>query len=646
MKKLVLLIVWISCCHTLMAGVIFSPQDQIIATCNTSTVCQYNLDLNQDGVPDIGIINEATSTGVGFGIFFQSANNSRIVSFSQSNLDFAQDLAQGTQVGASSNLSSKNSVYLLQDGYTDLLGQTGLYFGIEFYIEQQKHYGWIKVDVNQNYSVKLTEIGYESTADKPIAVGVTNGTGIILVNAIEISSLNDKQTISQNRDTLDLTATVQPADADNKNVAWAVSPSDLGVFDVDTQNSNKAVFHPKKNGNGVIYAIATDGSDTRASYSIFISGQQQTAVLVNGIDVLTVDNEPSVIDIDNGTLGLFSYITPITANNKDVEWSVSDNSLAQIDETGVVTALRNGSVVVYAHTTDGSNLSDSIEIQISNQTDLILADSVVITSQQGNNAINTQNGTLQLYGDIFPANANIRKVEWLLSDTALADITYNGLLIAKANGTLQVFALSIDGSNKIDTFEVQISNQADDFVFIGNLSIEAESNTRLANVGTTVQFYTEFLPANATIQAVKWGIDVPDSVATIDQNGLLTTKKPGFITIFAYALDRSNKVAFRTLTVEAADDILLSNSSFKSESLNVRVFPNPVLEQVTIQTDSEFIKSVQLYSANGQLMETIFPLTLSKTFSYTLPDDIPQGLLYLVIELETGFRTTQKLIRQ
>lgn len=74
----------------------------------------------------------------------------------------------------------------------------------------------------------------------------------------------------------------------------------------------------------------------------------------------------TTISSSGGTLQMLATILP-SAANQAVVWSVDDPSLASIGSTGLLTASSNGVVSVTATTIDGTNLSGSADITISNQ---------------------------------------------------------------------------------------------------------------------------------------------------------------------------------------------------------------------------------------------------------------------------------------
>jgi|GEM_PF-3033200 hypothetical protein len=91
------------------------------------------------------------------------------------------------------------------------------------------------------------------------------------------------------------------------------------------------------------------------------------AIPVTGITV-TGEGENSAITTKSGTLQLVVSVIPADASDKSVTWTiVNGTGQANINSSGLVTAVGNGSVTATATANDGSGISGSMVINITNQ---------------------------------------------------------------------------------------------------------------------------------------------------------------------------------------------------------------------------------------------------------------------------------------
>lgn len=160
---------------------------------------------------------------------------------------------------------------------------------------------------------------------------------------------------------------------------------------------------------------------------------------------------------DAGTSQMTAIISPSNATNKTVNWSVSDESIATISESGLLTAVSNGNVTVTATAIDDSGVSKSRIIGVSGfEEPVIMVESITVSGDD------VTNGTSEQYtAEILPVNAENREIIWSVSDEALAEISEQGLLFPKQNGTVLVIASATDGSGVTGERSVNISGVPD-----------------------------------------------------------------------------------------------------------------------------------------------------------------------------------------
>ncbi|UKI29140.1 MAG: Ig-like domain-containing protein [Clostridium sp.] len=65
-----------------------------------------------------------------------------------------------------------------------------------------------------------------------------------------------------------------------------------------------------------------------------------------------------------GTLNLSVEITPTNATNKNIYWSVNNVRVATINQSGILTGIKEGEVVVTASAKDGSGIKATKTIKI------------------------------------------------------------------------------------------------------------------------------------------------------------------------------------------------------------------------------------------------------------------------------------------
>ncbi|GGI45614.1 hypothetical protein GCM10008018_13040 [Paenibacillus marchantiophytorum] len=196
-----------------------------------------------------------------------------------------------------------------------------------------------------------------------------------LVQSITVTS--PSPTITVKGGSLPLSAMVLPTNARNQSVTWA-------VYEVGGAATDKAIINPigllkaVKDGTVKVVATATDGSAVFGVKSIEISGQ--TDVVDPGtdpVDVATINitslGNVSTISAKSGTLQLQAAVLPVNAANKSVTWAVYEangataTDKALINLSGILTAVKDGTVKVVATATDGSAVFGVKTISISGQ---------------------------------------------------------------------------------------------------------------------------------------------------------------------------------------------------------------------------------------------------------------------------------------
>ncbi|MFB6342676.1 sugar-binding protein [Saccharicrinis sp. FJH62] len=98
------------------------------------------------------------------------------------------------------------------------------------------------------------------------------------------------------------------------------------------------------------------------------------------VDEITLTPSSTTIDVNNGTIQLTTEIVPGNATNKELKYYADPANAVTISSTGLVKAVRDGEVTIYASSTDGGYIdSDPVTITITNQ---------ILTADEANLIVN------------------------------------------------------------------------------------------------------------------------------------------------------------------------------------------------------------------------------------------------------------------
>ena len=172
--------------------------------------------------------------------------------------------------------------------------------------------------------------GFKDTCIVTVTGEVVNVTGITLSPTTKTMYAGESSM---------LTPTITPDNATNKSVTW--TSSDPTIASVDENGIVKAI----KKGTATITAKTDDGGFTATCVITVNEGDKK----VTGITLTPTTNTIKPGD----SFVIIPTITPVDAADKSVTWSSSDSSIARVDSSGKVTALKAGTVTITATTNDG-----------------------------------------------------------------------------------------------------------------------------------------------------------------------------------------------------------------------------------------------------------------------------------------------------
>lgn len=189
--------------------------------------------------------------------------------------------------------------------------------------------------------------------------GVSGSTSVTVKAkpVIVKSIILDKTSVTLIEDeTVTLTASVSPENADDKSLSW--SSSDESILQVTSNGNVKAL----KAGNAKVTVSSNDGG-AKAECKVTVKPKQvaATSVVISGpegspADEFTIQNTK--------TLKLSATILPENTTEKTVTWEIEDSSIATISSSGLVTGVKSGTTTVTVFVTDHPSVSSSCRIII------------------------------------------------------------------------------------------------------------------------------------------------------------------------------------------------------------------------------------------------------------------------------------------
>lgn len=292
--------------------------------------------------------------------------------------------------------------------------------------------------------------GYYRTMDfyYTITVKSTN----VSVTSVSLSQSSLSMTEGE---TEQLTASVYPTNATNKNVNW--SSNDKSVATV----SSNGLVTAKSAGTATITCRAADGSGKYATCKVTVEASK---VYVTSISL----NKTSASLYVGETTQLSASVSPSSATNKSVSWSSDDTSVATVSSNGLVAAKSAGNATITCKATDGSGKKATCSITVKED---VKPTSITLNKSK---ASITEGETLQLTATITPSDAADKTITWISDNTAVATVDNNGLVTAKKAGTANIIATTSNNLAAVCAITVEEKNEGEPTQWAGHYKVSSK----------------------------------------------------------------------------------------------------------------------------------------------------------------------------
>ena len=355
----------------------------------------------------------------------------------------------------------------------------------------------------------------DGTATITATVGSLTAECIVHVREVPLEEIDlDKTAITMNKGDKSeaLVVSYNPEDTtDDKTVTWSSDDEDIATVE-----------------NGVVTAVGAGTTTITATVGEFTAECEVTVVSPLESITLTADRTTDDLEV-NDTVNLTVVYNPEdTTDDKKVTWSSSDEDVATVDENGVVTGVAEGTATITATVKAGEGTTSASfnvtvnEIHVENAE---LADTTPSELYIG------QAHDIQVV--ITPDNVTDEVTyTYASSDENVATVDENGTVNALAAGKTDITVTVKAGKFTKDlTFTLEVKE-------IPLESIAFKQEFTPLEEGQKAQLDIIFNPENTTVDRTVTWASSDESVATVDENGLLTAVKAGTTTISATVGDK------------------------------------------------------------------------------------------------------------
>ncbi len=367
---------------------------------------------------------------------------------------------------------------------------------------------------------------------------------------------------------LDISATLTPANATDKSLEW--SSSDPEVASIAPGAALHAVIKPLKPGKTTITATTKDGGFT-ASCEVTVKRH------VSGVSL----NKASLTLYVGETESLAATVAPEDASDKSVVWSSGNSAVASVSN-GKVTANKPGSAVIKVVTNDLSKEA-ACTVTVKRHAESVELSQKEIKLYLGENR--------SLTATVLPSDASDKNVTWSSSNPNVATVSTAGNVVSKSVGTTVITVKTADGGHQASCHVTVL----EPVVYATSLTITPQALNM--NIGESASLTLQMLPSNANEKLV-WESD-NESVARV-VNGDITAVGVGVAKIMVKGKNvTSNAVTVTVIDKFAVTGVKLNESEKSiqvgdSFTLTATVLPEDARDKtVTWSSDKESVATVK-----------------------------------------------------
>ena len=253
-------------------------------------------------------------------------------------------------------------------------------------------------------------------------------------------------------------------------------------------------------------------------------------------------------------LQLTAIVEPSNSIDYDLVWTSSDEAVAVVSETGLVTPVGPGEAQITV-TVDRAHQAVCV-VRVTQPAEGVTLDYTELTLQRGTSQV--------LVATVTPATTNVKDLQWTSSNPDVAAVDAEGKVTAVALGSAEITVTTVDGGH-IAVCQVTVIQK------VTGVALDVETAT--LRIGEqTLQLNANVAPEDATEKSLVWSSS-NTGVASVDENGLVTPLAPGETDITVTTVDGGFTAVCKVTVVQPVLSITLNETT-------ININPNMIFELV------------------------------------------------------------------
>ena len=213
---------------------------------------------------------------------------------------------------------------------------------------------------NKDVIWSSSNLNIVSVTSDGVVNGIKEGTAIITAKTINGKTAKCTVTVKEIKATgikldkssvkiiagesITLIASVLPNNASNKNVTWTSNNKNIASV------SSSGVVTGVKAGKATITAKTANGKTAKCVVTVIPLPSKVTL------------NRTTMTIIAGKSFTLKATVAPINANDKTITWTSSDEAIAAVSSTGIVTGINKGTATITAGTVNGKTAKCTVKV--------------------------------------------------------------------------------------------------------------------------------------------------------------------------------------------------------------------------------------------------------------------------------------------